>query len=252
MNAAQVAALTSLQRDVYDDLRELSYSVQAVTQQLVIEDNATNPTYQVDVDAERIEIEDEDFTSLDLTLDITASGANGLDTGSEAASTWYFIWVIVGPEGPAGLLSTSSTAPTLPTGFVGKRLLGAVRNDASSNFIIFRQIGANYYYKTLYQVILSNGSATAFTAVDCSTYVPDPIAEEILLDARAKDVLNGPEAQAYLSYDGSATFQAILGYNSSAEDIQVLMPLNSGDVYYKVNHANTRCDLCITGFRVKY
>ena len=53
-------------------------------------------------------------TAVNLTVDITVSGVNGLDTGSEAASTWYYIWVIYNGTTVAGLLSTSATAPTMP------------------------------------------------------------------------------------------------------------------------------------------
>src|SRR3990167_584860 len=33
-------------------------------------------------------------TSVDVTVDITAAGANGLDAGAEGASDWYTIWAI--------------------------------------------------------------------------------------------------------------------------------------------------------------
>ena len=39
-----------------------------------------------------------------VAADITASGANGLDTGSEQASTWYSIWAIYNGSTKAGLL----------------------------------------------------------------------------------------------------------------------------------------------------
>lgn len=39
-----------------------------------------------------------------IVVDITASGANGLDTGSEGASRWYSIWAIYNGTTKAGLL----------------------------------------------------------------------------------------------------------------------------------------------------
>jgi len=77
----------------------------------------------------------------DTPVDITASGVNGLDTGSEAPNAWYAIFMIRNPdtEQVAGLLSLSPTAPTMPSGFTQKRLIGFVRNDVSSNFMWFRQ-----------------------------------------------------------------------------------------------------------------
>ena len=52
----------------------------------------------VDIDADFLTVLDTNFagvvlSSVNLTVDITASGANGLDTGSEAA-IWYHIYVI--------------------------------------------------------------------------------------------------------------------------------------------------------------
>jgi len=79
----------------------------------------------------------------DITVDITNSGVNGLDQGSEASDTWYYIYMIWNPstETVAGLLSASSSNPTLPSGYDKKRLVGAVRNDGSSNFKHFLQRG---------------------------------------------------------------------------------------------------------------
>lgn len=124
----------------------------------------------------------------DLTVDISTSGANGLDTGTEAASTWYYVWLIKNTSTGtvAGLFSASSTAPTLPSGYNKKRLLPiAVRNDGSNNFIPF-QVGEGWpfkptiYYDVAFSTsgavgttnILNGGAATSFTTVGCGTFVP--------------------------------------------------------------------------------
>lgn len=81
-------------------------------------------------------------TAVTLTADITASGAGGLDTGTEAASTWYAKWLIGKTDGTAAaMLSLSFTAPTMPTGYTLKRRVGAVYNNGSSNFEKFLQTG---------------------------------------------------------------------------------------------------------------
>ena len=75
-----------------------------------------------------------------ITVDMAVAGAGGLDTGAEAASTWYYIWAIAAaPASAMGLLSLSASAPTLPAGFNYKALVGVVRNDSGSNFIAFVQ-----------------------------------------------------------------------------------------------------------------
>lgn len=112
------------------------------------------------------------------TVDVTASGVNGLDTGSEANSTWYAVYVIAQEDGSsAGLLSTSFTAPTLPSGYVYFRRVGAVRNNSSGAFENFKMFGNGRSRDVIWDdysgfVLLSNGSATSYTNVDASLGMP--------------------------------------------------------------------------------
>lgn len=85
-----------------------------------------------------------------LTINTAASGANGLDTGTLASSTWYSVWLISTGTAVAGLISTSATAPTLPGGYSLKLRIGWIRTDASlSKFpLSMRQNGRSVQYKT--------------------------------------------------------------------------------------------------------
>lgn len=108
-----------------------------------------------------------------LTLDITNVGVkNGLDTGTEASDTWYYIYLIWNPNTAevAGLLSASATAPTLPAGFTKKRLVGAVRNEGASNFIPFSQIGANVAQN--YYLLYSAVPGAGWVPINVSNYAP--------------------------------------------------------------------------------
>jgi len=116
-----------------------------------------------------------------IALDITASGAGGLDTGVEAPSSWYYVWLIknIATNDVSAVLSASSTSPTLPAGYTKRRRIGAVRNDASSNFLNFLQfgIGVDREYQYREQVnttlrVLSGGTAATWTDIDCSAFVP--------------------------------------------------------------------------------
>lgn len=116
-----------------------------------------------------------------LAADITVSGAGGLDTGSEAASTWYAVHVIAdssATNSPAALLSTSATAPTLPGGYDLFRRVGWVRNDASSDFVPFYQAGTGLNRQVFYtdfvanRQVLSGGAAVGFASVDASAVLP--------------------------------------------------------------------------------
>ena len=83
-------------------------------------------------------------TKLITATFVAGAGAGGLDTGTVAASTFYFVWAIYNPSTLASdvLLSLSPTAPTLPSGYTKKRRIrGAIKTDGSSHIIAFTQAG---------------------------------------------------------------------------------------------------------------
>lgn len=132
-----------------------------------------------------------------LSISLASSGANGLDTGTEASNTWYYVYLIknVTTGTVAGLLSTVnesvSGSITLPTDYTLKRQLPiAVRNNASSNIIpfqlstgwpnkptfIYNEV-TGYYLSIGSNNVLNGGTATTETSVDCSSLIP-PISRE--------------------------------------------------------------------------
>lgn len=120
-------------------------------------------------------------SSASMPIDITASGAGGLDTGVEAASTWYAIHVIgdsTGTNPTNAMLSLSPTAPTLPAGYDMFRRVGWVRNDPSSNIIPFIVFGEDnsrivrWLNSISFRNILSGGAATVVTLVSAAAFVP--------------------------------------------------------------------------------
>jgi len=141
-------------------------------QNLVVKVNASYPASRIDIDADILQVEDENLSSINLTVNIAALGANGRDAGSEAANTWYSIWVIRGTSGTAGLLSTSATSPTMPAGYTKKRRVGWVRNDAASSFLKFYQIGGWWHWVARHTVLDAEPPASSFTDVNCSNYAP--------------------------------------------------------------------------------
>lgn len=131
----------------------------------------------------------------DLTVSLAAAGANGLDSGAEAANTWYYLYLIKkSSDGTvAGLWSTvnesSAGAVTLPADYDLKRQLPfAARNNGSSNIIQFTVAYGWPHrpfitYDTIFDdntftprtsttQILAAGAATAWAAVSTATYVP--------------------------------------------------------------------------------
>lgn len=112
---------------------------------------------------------------------ITASGAGGLDAGSESSSTGYYLWLIYDSTGEtyAAMLSESATSPTMPGNYDKKRLVGYTFNNSSSNLLEFKMFGGGcvrfVHYNEPRQTVLrllDGGTATSWTDVDCSDLVP--------------------------------------------------------------------------------
>ncbi len=189
-----------------------------------------------------------------LTVDITTSGANGIDTGAEASNTWYYVWVIAQASGanPRGLLSTSSTAPTMPTGYSVKRLVGAVKNNAGSDFADFTTFGTGtvrrYCWNTLLtnRRVLAGGTDAAMTDVDCSAYVPAGFAPCFAYLAVGA---NTNTAQVYLRPNGvsvGSTARAILAADTNQH---LTMQLDSSAVFeYQRNAGTGTIDIDVEGF----
>ncbi len=150
------------------------------------DDPGVNDVKQIDIDADVLDLEDAAVNlcrmeSINLTVDITASGANGLDTGSEAGNTTYAVWVIYNftTDTIASLLSTSFTIGglTFPTGYTYARLVGFVRNDAGNNFIPFIQNDNRLLYDnpTDDTEALTDGSSLSWADVDITTWAGDSV-----------------------------------------------------------------------------
>jgi len=147
--------------------------------------NASYPTSRIDI-ALGVCRSDDDTTDIIssgiITINLAASGVNGLDTGSEASGIWYYIWLIYNPTTftVAGLFSTSLTSPTLPNGYTKKRRIGSTYNNGSSNFRLWTQTindgrVREYQYDeeaNTNLLALNAGTATTFTDVNCSSWIP--------------------------------------------------------------------------------
>lgn len=146
----------------------------------VVRDSVT----QVTVTADELILEDSSnnkvtIRSVSEAIAITTSGASGLDTGAEGSSRWYYIWIIrKSSDGTVnGLLSESSSSPTLPSGYDQKALVSAVYNSSGSDFVGFIHKGKRYSY-TSWQVLASGNVGTgAWTSVNTSSFVPSALSE---------------------------------------------------------------------------
>lgn len=118
-----------------------------------------------------------------LTLSSATSGLGGLDTGTIANDTMYYIHVVADAAGfltPGVIFSTSLTTPLLPKGASGRyynifKNVGFAKTNGSAQFLIFWTAGAGatrtHYWDTAIAQ-LNAGAATTLTAIDFSLSVP--------------------------------------------------------------------------------
>jgi hypothetical protein len=95
------------------------------------------------------------------------SGNGALDSGSAlAVSTWYHVFEIMRSDTGVVdyLLSTSATAPTMPTSYDHKRRIGSIKTDASAHILAFKQSEDFFYWAApVSDSSTSPGSDTAIT-----------------------------------------------------------------------------------------
>jgi hypothetical protein len=116
----------------------------------------------------------------------SAGAVNQLDTGTVAAATWYALYAISNGSTSGFLFSTSFTAPTMPSGYTFKALVGAVKTDYSNFVVPYVQRGSEWRYVI---VGVSNvptsqqadaGAKTWPTAVDMTPWAPLSVISSIL------------------------------------------------------------------------
>ena len=122
---------------------------------------------------------DDDSVNIVVVAPITITMPADLDTGAEAADTFYDVFVTRTSGGVVGgLFVVRGAVPTVAAGTTVRRI-GTVRNDSGSDFIAYLQTGGGSERTYLYlssltsRQLLTAGTATAPTAIDCSSLVPN-------------------------------------------------------------------------------
>lgn len=111
------------------------------------------------------------LNSLDLTLAQAGSVINGRDQSSTFGAGLIFCYVVWGNGHSAGLLfSGSETNPVLPTGYTHKAIVGPLYWSGTSFSVAYRYYNNACYIDTA-PLVLSNGTGTAETQVNTSTYI---------------------------------------------------------------------------------
>lgn len=114
-----------------------------------------------------------------LTVDLTVSGRGGLDTGSEAISTWYYLYLVPNVAG-TGLSAVASVIgpATGPTGFSVWKYIGFIRNDSGGDILRFKQTGPSFDFVNL-QAAYNGSSVAAFAWTSLSLVGVVPVTASI-------------------------------------------------------------------------
>jgi hypothetical protein len=138
------------------------------------------------------------LTAINISTGTVTSTANGMDGESPGTSQWLNVWAIDNGAAPAGLVSVTATAPTMPSGYSYKCRMGAMRVDGSGNLLRTLQGGNDAQYtitttsNTLNFPIISTGTTLGsptvptWSSLSVSNFVP-PTARRIKLSITVVD-----------------------------------------------------------------
>lgn len=113
-----------------------------------------------------------------------APGLLGIDTGSWAINTWYYLWLISNGTLTSAIASLSSTTPTLPGGYTYKARICAVKSSGTATTLLSTlQYGRTAQYAVTGSApnaglpIMASGSAgnintPVWSGITLSPYVP--------------------------------------------------------------------------------
>lgn len=170
-NALSIASLQSSKLNISDVRGNRGKYIR-----LDISPNGSSPYSKLNISADGLTVETVaslfyKITTFSTTVDITILGAGGRDAGNEAANTWYYVWVIYGTvPGVSAVLSSSPVTPTFPSGYSYAALVGAVYNDANSNFVGFIQ--HNHRVVCASKKVISNAFSSSYTLRSIAVGIP--------------------------------------------------------------------------------
>jgi len=195
-----------------------------------------------------------------IAIDLSTSGAGGLDTGSEASSTLYTVYIIADSTGTNpvdGVFSLNQTTPTLPAGYDYFRRVGAARNNSSSNIIDFVQEGNSNDRRMVYNTnasnvqVLSSGSASTYTAVDLSDLMPVTSIKPILAyNFQSDNKNNFVTLRSTGSSITDSGFKMQMQGDKNRDGFGVIEPITDSaqSIDYQVSEADDDLDLSVIGY----
>ena len=180
------------------------------------------------------------------------NGTNGLDTGTIAASSLYYIYAMSDSSGkhqPSTVASLSATAPILPFGYDSMRLIGAALTDASSHLLPFYSSGNYIQFDAPVAVVVT----ATYSAMDLSVAVPATNFGKVYLQykwtpAAAANTLSFQPSGAVGDYKTTLGIVAAVAQEDTFM-IQPLLVAGVPKVSYKIS-AGTLNNVYVQGFEM--
>lgn len=162
-------------------------------QGLTINNNSSTPNTKIDIGGAYTVLSTTGGTpkflsSVAVTIDLTTTGANGMDTGARPTSGWVYCYIINNGSATAGLATATSPTAGLPSPFPGGysnfTYVGAMFCDGSQNLLRSKQKGGAASYtvvaatNTAAMPIMSTGGAgnptsgPTFIPITITSFVP--------------------------------------------------------------------------------
>ena len=118
---------------------------------------------------------------LSSTVSISSTGLNALDTGTVAASTWYYVWAVSNGTTTGVVLSTSSATPNaaITATYPYYARVGAVRVGGSSVLVSSIQYGRTAQYINNGSVLLPTMASGSAGSISTPTYVSFSVASYV-------------------------------------------------------------------------
>ena len=196
------------------------------------------------------------ISALSATIATGTTGLGGLDTGTIAASTVYYVYAVSNGTTSGAVISTSSANPAsaITTTYPYYLRIGSVRTNASSLLLGTLQVGKTVRYviggpnvSSMPQMASAGTSGGALTAISVASYVPPNASKIGLLLAFSG---TGSPSAVYAAAAPNGNYSTPSGYNStpmwlgctaipSAGAISSDMLLESSSVYYASNYGTT-------------
>ncbi len=223
-------------------------------------------THKIHVTADEIILQDKFWTPLraaavDVTVDINASGVNGLDSSAKSPSTWYHMWIISTAGGPAeGLLSKSASEPTLSTPYAYKAYVGAIYNNNNDYFISYYQNNKLAWAEKTCPLPMTELKTTP-TSIDLSASVPST-ASSVIIDLSGLTTIgghfisnvyvgptsNGPWHNQWMMVAGTSQGSGNVDHVQCITQSEILLD-TAHTIYAYVETANDLLEIIVLGWK---